>query len=54
MQNEITSDYLLSLAPQTVGSTTRYRLHNESDLQRISSDKARNLPNRDVRFILLK
>ena len=35
MQNEMTSEYLSSLAPPTVGSTTRYRLSNELDLQTI-------------------
>ena len=35
MQNEMTPEYLSSLAPPTVGSTTRYRLRNESDLQTI-------------------
>ena len=35
MQNEMTPEYLSSLAPPTVGSTTRYRLSNESDLQTI-------------------
>ena len=33
MQNEMTPEYLSSLAPPTVGSTTRYRLRNKSDLQ---------------------
>ena len=35
MQNEMTPEYLSALAPPTVGSTTRYRLRNESDLQTI-------------------
>ena len=35
MQNGMTPEYLSSLAPPTVGSTTRYRLRNESDLQTI-------------------
>ena len=35
MQNEMTPEYLSSLAPQAVDSTTRYRLRNESDLQTI-------------------
>ena len=35
MQNEMTPEILSSLAPPTVGSTTRYRLRSESDLQTI-------------------
>ena len=35
MQNEMTPEYLSTVAPQTVGSTTRYKLRNESDLQTI-------------------
>ena len=31
----MTTEYLSSLAPSTVGSTTRDRLRNESDLQTI-------------------
>ena len=38
MQNEITPQYLSSLAPPTVSSTTRYRLCNESDLQTIPAE----------------
>ena len=34
--NEMTPEYLPSLAPSTVGSTTRYRLHNKSDIQTTS------------------
>ena len=34
MQNEMTPEYLSSIAPPTVGSA-RYRLRNESDLQTI-------------------
>ena len=33
----MTPEYLSPLAPPTVGSTTRYRLRNESDLQTISA-----------------
>ena len=35
MQNEMTPEHLSALAPPSVGSTTRYRLRNESDLQTI-------------------
>ena len=35
MQNEMTHEYLSSLAPSTVGRTTKYKLRNESDLQTI-------------------
>ena len=35
LQNEMTPEYISSLAPSTLGRTTRYRLGNESDLQTI-------------------
>ena len=38
MQNEMIPDYLSSLAPPTVCSTTRYRLCNESVLQSIPAE----------------
>ena len=41
MQNEMTPEYLSSLAPPTVGSTTKYRLCNESGLQNIAAKSQR-------------